>query len=481
MLRSIVKLLCLAILISFIFNSSSVSATDTALRDQAVVTMHKASEFYSTQVASHGGYVYLYALDIKDRWGEGQATADQIWVQPPGTPAVGMAYLKAYYATGDKFYLDAAKKAAEALVYGQLESGGWTNCIDFDPKGKRVARYRNGKGRGKNNSSLDDGQTQSAIRLLAQVDQALDFKNRKIHQSVMIALDALLSAQFPNGAFPQIWTGPVKQQPILKASYPDYDWRSEGKIKNYWDMYTLNDNVAGYVTQTLIDVYKIYGDEKYKTSLEKLGDFLILAQMPEPQSAWAQQYNYDMKPIWARRFEPAAITAGESQQVIETLMDIFQITQDYKYLKPIPRALAYLKSSLLSDGRLARYYELKSNKPLYMFRKGDIYTLTYDDSNLPKHYSFKVGSRLQNLKKRYNELTNNAQLSIDKPSVSSLEGRVRNIIAELDDQGRWVNTYKGEGLAGQPKFERNSKYISSEVFSRNIEILSQYLTATKTN
>ncbi len=40
---------------------------------------------------------------------------------------------------------------------------------------------------------------------------------------------------------------------MVKASFPDYDWRTVGRIKNYWDMYTLNDGLAGTVTATLID------------------------------------------------------------------------------------------------------------------------------------------------------------------------------------------------------------------------------------
>ena len=61
-------------------------------------------------------------------------------------------------------------------------------------------------------------------------------------------------------------------------------------------------------------------------------------------------------------------------------MKIYRVTGDKKYLEPIPRALAYLKKSRLPDGRLARYYELKTNRPLYMTRDGDEYSLTYDDS-----------------------------------------------------------------------------------------------------
>ena len=273
------------------------------LRKQAVVSLKRAAMFFHGEVAVHGGYVYYYSLDLKQRWGEGVATPSQIWVQPPGTPTVGMAYLKAYAATGDPFYLDAATDAAESLVYGQLQSGGWTNCVDFDPRG-RVALYRNGRGGGPNNSSLDDGQTQSAIRLLVQLDKALDFEHQSIRESAQIALDALLAAQFPNGAFPQVWKGPVEQQPVLKASYPRYDWRTEGRVKNYWDMYTLNDNVCGYVADALIEASRAYGHDRYELALRRLGDFLLLAQMPDPQPAWAQQYNYDMHPIWRGNSNP---------------------------------------------------------------------------------------------------------------------------------------------------------------------------------
>jgi len=248
------------------------------LPDEAVLAMRKAATFYRQQAALHGGYVYHYSLDLKRRWGEWEATADQIWVQPPGTPTVGMAFVKAWYATRDPFYLDAARDAAEALAYGQLASGGWTNCVDFDPKGKRSAQYRNGKGRGKNNSSLDDGQTQSALRFLIQADEALKFKNQTIHQAAMVGLEALLKAQFPNGGFPQVWTGPVKPRRVDAARYPDYDWRTEGRVKEYWTMYTLNDDVCGYVAETLIEAQRTYRDPKYKAALSEAG------RLPDPRS-----------------------------------------------------------------------------------------------------------------------------------------------------------------------------------------------------
>lgn len=453
-------------------------AAQNNLQQQALDTMRGAAEFYHGNVSSHGGYVYHYSLDLQERWGEGRASKTQIWVQPPGTPTVGLAYLSAYQATGDSFYRDAATEAATALVYGQLKSGGWTNSIDFDPKSKSVADYRNGRGRGKNNSSLDDGQTQSAIQLIVKADEALEFKNQAIHECAIIALDALLRAQFPNGGFPQVWTGPVEAQPTLKASYPTYDWRTEGRIKNYWDMYTLNDNVTGYVAETLTIAYQVYDDEKFLNALKKLGDFLILAQMPDPQPGWAQQYNYEMKPIWARKFEPPGVSGDETQEVIETLMMIARVTGDRKYLEPIPRAAAWLKSSLLPDRQIARYYELKTNRPLYMTRRGDQYTLTYDDSNLPSHYGWKTASRLEELGKQFGQLRRSTD-GQNSSSNQDLIRRARSAIQSLDPQGRWISTFDGTRLVGQAKMPLGTKYLSSQLFSDNLTVLSEFIATDK--
>src|SRR6185369_8666710 len=157
------SLIAFSSLLATLHSGAAADDAVKATRDEAIATMRKAAEYYRNKVALRGGYVYYYSPDLKLRHGEGVATATQIWVQPPGTPTVGLAYLAAYKATGDKFYLDAAREAGEALMYGQLKSGGWQNCIDFDPKG-RVNLYRNGKGGGQNNSTLDDNISQSTIR-----------------------------------------------------------------------------------------------------------------------------------------------------------------------------------------------------------------------------------------------------------------------------------------------------------------------------
>ncbi|MDI1248728.1 MAG: pectate lyase [Lacunisphaera sp.] len=486
---------------------------NTALRADALAGLKRAATYFRTQVASHGGYVYYVSEDLKQHVGEGIATRDQIFVEPPGTPTVGRAYLEAYEATGDGYYLEAAKETAYALIYGQLESGGWSQRIDFDPNGTHVGRYRNGKGKkdGFNHSSLDDNQTQSSIQFLARLDKALQFKDATIHESAQYALAGLLKAQFPIGAFPQGWKEPVATYPVLKASYPA-EWLRVWPHENYSKYYTLNDGLVGTVSDTLLAAVEAYPNDIYRAALTRLGDFLVLAQMPDPQPVWCQQYNYEMQPTWARKFEPPAICTFESEDAIKTLMKVYRVTGDRKYLEPIPRALAYLRTCVLPDGQVPRYFELQTNRPLYMTRKPGVsgnsnapgyYDFSYSDKNLPSHYGWKQTPRLDDIEKEFaalrqgpvpparlaQKVTREGKLvAIDpaeyaaKPSVKQLEREVRQILRALDQQGRWLTVYDGKArLIGQPKFAKGFRYLSSNDFNYNVEVLSKYLAVTRPN
>lgn len=455
---------------STLFAEPSVQEVEQALE--------RAVTYFSESVAVEGGYVYFYSPDLSRRLGEGAARETEIWVQPPGTPTVGEALLEAWLATGDPGFREAALAAGKALVYGQLESGGWRNSIEFDPAGPRVDQYRNGKGRGKNYSTLDDEISQAALKFLVRLDHALESQVPEIKDAVAYGLDRFLQAQFANGAFPQVWLGPVPAVTPAKANYPEYDWRTEGRIKEYWDQYTLNDGVAGSVTDLLRTAHQLAGDDRCLEALRKLGGFLIDAQMPEPQPAWAQQYNQQMQPIWARAFEPPAISGRESEDAMIALLKIAEHTGDKKYLEPIVPAVKYLESSLLPDGRLARYYELQSNRPLYMERSGKVYSLTHDDSNLPSHYGWKNETQLETIKNGYRAVVAGQPLAGVLESASP-PGEIEEIVDSLDDQGRWISRYEGELLIGQAKFAVGDLYLSSEVFADNVVALSRWLVAKK--
>jgi PelA/Pel-15E family pectate lyase len=449
--------------------------------DPATVTaaMVRAVQAFRDQAGFRGGYVYDVSLDGSSRRGEGNATPTEIWVQPPGTPAVGEAFLDAYDASPNPVFLDAAKAAATALLHGQLESGGWADRVDFDPAGKNTGLYRDGRGKakGRNYSTLDDDKTQSALRFLIRLDQRLNATDPKLHEAVQYALDRLLTAQFANGGFPQGWQKPVEAVPVVRASFPTGDWRTAERRKNYWDYPTLNDGLAGTVVQTLQRAFAATGDVRCRQAQLKFGDFLIRAQLPEPQPAWAQQYNHELQPIWARKFEPPAAAGAESQDVIRTLLTLTEITGERRFLEPIPAALNWLKRVRLPDGQLARFHELQTNRPIYFVR--DTYEPTYDDSRMPTHYSFKGSCQVEQLEADYKLLTAGRPRPVKQRSLKSLQKDATKILAELDPDGRWVTDDDGKPVIDTANADPSELLLESRVFSRNLSRLAEYVrTAT---
>ena len=463
------------------------------LREQAAHTLERAVKFFRTQVAVEGTYLWQYSADLSKREGEGKATKTQGWIQPPGTPSVGEAFLSAHEATGETKYLDAARETAYGLIRGQLRSGGWYYRVNFSPSERGKLAYRNEgvNAKARNVTTLDDDTTQAALRFLMHTDKALRFEDEKIRESVAFALTSLVKAQYPNGAWPQGYDHfpDAEKFPVIKASYPESWSRTWPGSGRYWFRYILNDNSLSTFTDTLFEANRIYGNpssgskfnqlaKESRAAAERAGEFLILAQMPEPQPAWAQQYNFEMHPSWARKFEPASVTGGESQGVMRTLLKVYQETGNSKYLEPIPRALDYFRSSRLPDGRLARFYELRSNRPLYFTKD---YQLTYDDSDMPTHYSFKISDGLEAIAREYERLKNlpvtelRTSVSRPRPEVNGiLEFRVRSIINELDARGAWVEDGR---LRYHGADDPTSRVIRCATFSRNVQILSQYLEA----
>lgn len=459
---------------------------------QARDALLKAVRFFTDDVSASGGYLWQYSSDLSQREGEGKATTSQVWVQPPGTPSLGEAFLEAWLITREPALLDAARGAADALVSGQLVSGGWDYVIEFDPKHRPSRAYRvdvvaSGKpaaAKAKNITTLDDDTTQSALRFLMKIDSALKFRDAEIHSAVEYALQSLLKAQYPNGAWPQRYSEfpDADQFPVKAASYPDSWSRTHPKL-DYRSYYTFNDNTLADLIEMFFLAGEIYDHDRYTQAARRGGDFILLAQMPEPQPIWAQQYNANMQPAWARRFEPASVTGGESQGVIRTLITLYRQTGDERYLKPIPRALDFLDQSRLSDGRIARFYELKTNRPLYFTTE---YVLTYDDGDLPTHYGFKVSSKVDRLRAEFDAAKSAGRntrplwtLKRSRPGSSgSLASQAAGLISQLDSRGAWTEDGK---LRAQGNDTKAQQIITTRTFLRNLRTLSRFVAASQSN
>jgi hypothetical protein len=448
---------------------------------------------YLQSIATGGGYLWRYSLDLKARAGEVAATDSQIWIQPPGTPSVGMVLLEAYSATGDGACLEAARGVARALAAGQLESGGWAYMVEFDPEKARRWYRRRDIGhlspeeirRRQNVSTYDDNTTQSGLMFLmdyvavapsdAAAREALDYGLRK-----------LLEAQYPIGAWPQRYAGTPgdeREFPVLSASLPrSYPRRYEKR--SYSAHYTLNDNAQRDVMGVMLRAWRQFGDDRYRDAAVRGGEFLLRAQLPEPQPVWAQQYNARMEPDWARSFEPAAVCGGESVGAMRTLLDLYVELGDERYLEPIPRALRWYERSEIRPGVWNRYYELHTNRPIFGDRDGEIhYSLDDISEERRKGYGWQGGYGLEGFRRDYEKLLNRGRekiLAARQPRelsagekarrMESMVGRVRKIVAAQDARGRWVT----RGYLKHRDYEFSER-VETRVFVENLRVLAEYL------
>lgn len=454
--------------------------------DAARKALRLAGAYWANHVASHGGYVWECSTDFttRRRGESGDLPLSTDWVQPPGTPSVGVAFLDAYRATGEQIYLDAAVAAAHCLAWGQLESGGWTYSIEFDLQRNRN-RYHHldpettpNYQRLRDTTTFDDDTTQSATRLLMAVDQYVD--DPVIDAAVKYALNGFLKAQYQDepwdGAWPQRFPPP----------------------KGYGAFPTFNDNTMSDCVRTMLIAARQYSDPRYMDSVKKCLEFYLRAQLPAPQSTWAQQYDQQLKPAWARKFEPPSVTGGESSGNMQLLMDMYIEFGDPRYLEAVEKAIAWYQRSRIGgtedNGLWARFYEIGTNRPLYFTRT---YELVYTDTDLPVHYSFQgnygVNARIRTfkqLKERGREYYLKQRDKVTTPQewvagAGRMEGAVKKIIAAQDDLGRWVQVVAKreqvrdkEGRVGYEVDEQTQLHMMySNEFCANMRQLSTYISA----
>jgi len=405
---------------------------------------------YMQSLAIEGGYVYHYTLDGKEKWGEGTTDDRTIEVQPPGTPAVGMSFLRAYRVTKNKDFLAAAENAANALIMGQNELGGWDHKIFFDrPKSKLV--------------SFDDDQTQTAISFLMALDMETDLP--ALTKAIQKALDLMLESQLDNGGWPH-----------------QYPWQG-----NYHDYATFNDEGINDCIRLMIEADNYYKDERIAKSLQKAGRFLMISQLSPPQPGWAQQYNEYLQPAWARTFEPPSVCPSESLNNINSLIDLYLHTGNAVLLEPIPDAIKWIKATRLPNGKWGRFLELGTNKPLY-YDRGRIRVDSLQQLSLERrtgyNYQVNIQAALDATELRFQLImkkTSEAPVSDKATTLNRLATDVREIIRNQDKTGRWI--------VHQDKFRRevpgkiwNGEYrtedrISSALFNHNVSVLCAFLEA----
>lgn len=419
----------------------------TSLAERAEISLEKGIAFIRT-LAIEGGYVYHYTLDGKEKWGEGKTNDRTIEVQPPGTPAVGLSFLRAYNISGNKKFLEAAENAAEALIKGQNKPGGWDHKIYFDQPPSKIV-------------SFDDDQTQTAISFLMALDQVSHLAGLK--EAVEKALNLMMMSQLENGGWPH--------------KYP-----MQG---NYHDFATFNDEGINDCIRVMLEADSYYHKPEIAKSLKKAGRFLMISQLPPPQPGWAQQYNEYLQPAWARTFEPPSVCPAVTVNNINSLIDLYEHTGRHEYLEPIPDALRWLEQSQLPNGKWGRFLEIGTNKPLY-YDRGRIRVNSVEELSLERRtgygYETDIKNKIDAAKNRYHIIIDKKSKSPDisaEQKVKELIPEVENVLKSQDELGRWI-VRNDKFRKGTPGYNWNGEYrvedrISTALFNRNINILCNFL------
>ncbi|WP_062204885.1 pectate lyase [Aureimonas sp. AU12] len=454
--------LALAVLVAF--GSPAWAAPDQMTAAPAVAAMERAGAFFRDRLGVEGTYVWAYSPDGSIRDGEGgEAPQLRGWVQWPGTPAVGAAFLQIHEATGDGVWLEAARAAAQALLRTQLMSGGWSYSIATQPDDFETWCYRSRaispkacdriKGNPERNTTvLDDGTTQGALGFLMLFDRADGDRDPAIRKAVEFGLERLTKLQYRNGAFfPFLKDAPpgAEVQAATLASLPA-DWSRTWVKPEIGPYFIVNDDLPRDIGRLFLDAYRLYGRPAYLKAAVRLGDFLLASQLPEPQRGWCQQYDARLQPVWGRKFEPPSVVSRETAGNLDFLIDLFGVTQDRRYLDAASAAGAWLEAMRLPDGSWARFYELATNRPLYIDNQEG---LTYADTDLLDHYAMKsefdIVPALERLKRTVAGepvvlpvLWSGAAVGL---GPAELGDRSRDLVRSLDSEGRWIDRGRIEG------------------------------------
>ncbi|WP_119155104.1 pectate lyase [Caldimonas tepidiphila] len=413
-----------------------------ATKIAAIDAMRRAVEHMDQQVSYHGGYVWDYLPDMSRTWGEMEAKRTMCWIQPPGTPTAGHAFLDAYHATGDETFYRAAERTGLALIAAQHPAGGWNYIHDFAGEaslkdwyetiginGWRLEEFQHYYG----NATFDDAGTAVSSQFLLRM--YLEKKDRRFLVPLNKAIGFVLAAQFKGGVADGGWPQrfPFVDNSISSMPQPNPQQIPPGARQgmedgDYTRHVTFNDDVAGENIKFLLMCVIGLGRTDLVEPVHRAMECLRRLQQPAPQAGWGLQHLAVARdgrpagaPAGARSYEPRALATHTTDTNVKQLFNYFQLTGDRKYLEGVPAALQWLESCALTAQMKAEnpliasrthptFIELGTNRPLFVHRYGSniwngAYYVDYDHRNTPSHYSAGRTVNVAALRRTYEQLS----------------------------------------------------------------------------
>lgn len=270
-----------------------------------------------------------------------------------------------------------ARGLADTVILHQSPEGGWpkNTSLAVAPDAAPVDE------RSKN--TFDNQATTLPMAFLARVIHAGERSGDR--QAFDRGLDYILDAQYPNGGWPQFF--PLRE--------------------GYWSRITFNDDAMVRIMVLLRDVasgaapYDFVDASRRARAAEAVarGTQLILdAQVRQDgvRTVWGAQHDErTLEPAWARAYEPPSLSGSESVGVTRFLMAIPDPSPEV--VAAVEGAVAWFRAAALTgvrfepttgddglpDARLvsdpsagplwARFYELGTNRPIFLDRHSVVY------------------------------------------------------------------------------------------------------------
>ena len=305
------------------------------------------------------------------------------------------------------FSSDEAKAVADSVVQYQSPQGGWPKSTDL-AKPPRTPEDIPPPGRGRANS-LDNDATTVPMQFLARIANATG--EAKYRDSFLRGVDYLLAAQYPNGGWPQFW-------PLRQGYYSRITYNDEAMIRV---ITVLREVAEGEAPYDFVDAAR---REKAAKAVALGIGCILKTQIKQDGklTAWCAQHDEKtLDPTWARAYEPPSISGGESVGIVRFLMSIESPSDEV--IASIEGAVEWLRSVQMKglrveqvkndDGRRerilisdrdapplwARFYELKTNRPLYLDRDSvfryDFSEISYERRSGYSYHGTWAGSLLE--------------------------------------------------------------------------------------
>jgi PelA/Pel-15E family pectate lyase len=266
---------------------------------------------------------------------------------------------------------DEARRIADILLSYQTPSGGWSKNIDFRKRPRRPGESFSSGSAWSYIGTFDNDATTEQVRFLGKTYLAQG--GDQYREGFLRGLRFTLRAQFPNGCWPQVYP--------LQGGYHDAATYNDEAIPNVLEL--LRRIAAGEFSFVDAELQEEAGRAVGRGTACILASQVVVDGTP---TAWAQQYDpLSLHPVQARAYEHASLTAGESVEVVEFLMEIEHPPEDV--IRAVYAAVDWFEAVALygleynhprlikreSAGPVwARFYEIGTNRPIFSNRDGVI-------------------------------------------------------------------------------------------------------------